>query len=117
MSVNSDGTELLPNVGSRKLPVDFRQALRYLWWTKTPKIYQYLFYRKGRSMIRSVVEIVAAICINSIGVALAAVGIETVEYGSSLQFLFVISAAVVLGTMAVWSALRIFDHEYPYRLG
>lgn len=41
-------------------------------------------------MIRSVVEIVAAICINSIGVALAAVGIETVEYGSSLQFLFVI---------------------------
>ncbi|MDW9495173.1 hypothetical protein GOC57_20505 [Sinorhizobium meliloti] len=68
-------------------------------------------------MIRSVVEIVAAICINSIGVALAAVGIETVEYGSSLQFLFVISAAVVLGTMAVWSALRIFDHGYPYRLG
>ncbi|WP_234826276.1 hypothetical protein [Sinorhizobium meliloti] len=86
--MNSDGTELLPNVGSRKLPVDFRQALRYLWLTKTPKIYQYLFYRKGRSMIRSVVEIVAAICINSIGVALAAVGIETVEYGSSLQFLF-----------------------------
>ncbi|RVK25043.1 hypothetical protein [Sinorhizobium meliloti] len=68
-------------------------------------------------MIRSVVEIVAAICINSIGLALAAVGIETVEYGSSSQFLFVISAAVVLGTMAVWSALRIFDHEYPYRLG
>lgn len=36
----------LPNVGSRKLPVDFRQALRYLWWSNTPKICQYLFIGK-----------------------------------------------------------------------
>ncbi|WP_027999109.1 hypothetical protein [Sinorhizobium arboris] len=68
-------------------------------------------------MIRRVVEIIAAIFINSIGVALAAVGIEAVEYGSFLQLLLVISAAAVLGTMAVWIALRIFDHDYPYRLG
>lgn len=33
-------------------------------------------------MIRSVVEIIAAIFINSVGVALAAIGIESVDYGS-----------------------------------
>lgn len=68
-------------------------------------------------MIRSVVEIIAAIFINSGGVALAAIGIETVDYGSFLQLLLVISAAIVLSAMAVWVALRIFDQDYPYRLG
>ncbi len=63
-------------------------------------------------MIRSVVEIIVAVFIKSIGVALAAVGIEAVEYGSPLQLLLVISAAAVLCTMAVWAALRIFDHDY-----
>lgn len=33
-------------------------------------------------MIRSVVEIIGAIFINSVGVAMAAIGIETVDYGS-----------------------------------
>ncbi|WP_244563966.1 hypothetical protein [Ensifer aridi] len=47
-------------------------------------------------MIRSVVEIIAAIFINSVGVALAAIGIEAVDYGSFLQVLLVVSAAIVL---------------------
>ncbi|MGK9264504.1 hypothetical protein KXS15_26690 [Sinorhizobium meliloti] len=68
-------------------------------------------------MIRSVVEIIVAIFINSAGVAMAAIGIETVDYGSFLQLLLVISAAIVLSAMAVWVALRIFDQDYPYRLG
>lgn len=68
-------------------------------------------------MIRSVVEIIAAIFINSVGVALAAIGIESVDYGSFFQLLLVISAAIVLSAMAVWAALRTFDQDYPYRLG
>ncbi|RVH65434.1 hypothetical protein CN198_21480 [Sinorhizobium meliloti] len=68
-------------------------------------------------MIRSVVEIIAAIFIDSVGVAMTAIGIETVDYGSFLQLLLVISAAIVLSAMAVWVALRIFDQDYPYRLG
>jgi hypothetical protein len=68
-------------------------------------------------MIRSVVEIIAAIFINSVGVVLAAIGIEAVDYGSVLQLLLVTSAAILLSAMAVWTALRIFDQDYPYRLG
>lgn len=68
-------------------------------------------------MIRSVVEVIAVVVCASIGVALVTLGVEFVEYGSVLQILLVVSAAVVLSAVAIWSAWRIFYHEYPFHPG